>query len=81
MFVRSHFEKSNDFIDWTNDWLKRIKEVGNVAPRPWINYYLAEALLKRNAPGDAEKAIELQDEAISIATELGMKPLLGASAG
>ena len=25
---------------------------------------------------DREKAIELQDEAISIATELGMKPLL-----
>jgi tetratricopeptide (TPR) repeat protein len=36
----------------------------------------SEYLLDRNAPGDHEKAIELQDEAISIATELGMKPLL-----
>ena len=36
----------------------------------------SEMLLDRNEPGDREKAIELQDEAISIATELGMKPLL-----
>ena len=27
-------------------------------------------------PGDCEKAVELPDEAIAIATELGMKPLL-----
>ena len=33
-------------------------------------------LLTRSAPGDKEKAVELQDEAISIATELGMQPLL-----
>jgi hypothetical protein len=36
----------------------------------------AEMLLDRNAAGDREKATELQDEAIAIATELGMKPLL-----
>ncbi len=36
----------------------------------------SEMLLDRSAPGDREKAIELQDEAIAIATELGMKPLL-----
>ncbi len=41
-------------------------------------------LLDRDEPGDTspgsvqrrEKAIELQDEAIAIAQELGMKPLL-----
>ena len=33
-------------------------------------------LLSRSAPGDLEKATELQDEAIAIATELDMKPLL-----
>ncbi len=33
-------------------------------------------LLERDSLGDSEKAVELQDEAISIATELGMKPLL-----
>ena len=36
----------------------------------------AEVLLERDAPGDRERATELQDEAIAIATELGMKPLL-----
>ena len=33
-------------------------------------------LLDRDESGDREKATELQDEAIAIATELGMKPLL-----
>jgi eukaryotic-like serine/threonine-protein kinase len=36
----------------------------------------AQMLLDRDAPGDSEKATELQDEAIAIATELDMKPLL-----
>ena len=31
-------------------------------------------LLDRNELGDKEKAIELQDEAIAVAQELGMKP-------
>jgi hypothetical protein len=33
-------------------------------------------LLDRNAPGDREKITKLQDEAITLATELDMKPLL-----
>jgi tetratricopeptide (TPR) repeat protein len=36
----------------------------------------AETLVQRDAPGDSAKAVELQDEAIAIAQELGMKPLL-----
>ena len=35
---------------------------------------LAAVLLERDAPGDHDRAVELQDEA--IATEFGMKPLL-----
>ena len=35
----------------------------------------AELLLDRNDPGDREKAIELQDEALAITQELGMGPL------
>ncbi len=42
----------------------------------WADFYLSEALLARDGPGDHEKAVELQDEAIAIARELGMKPLL-----
>ena len=33
-------------------------------------------LLKRNAPGDRDRATELQDEVIAVTTELGMKLLL-----
>ena len=33
-------------------------------------------LIKRGAPGDAEKAGGLQDEAIAIARESGLKTLL-----
>ena len=42
----------------------------------WTDAEYSDLLLDRNAPGDREKAVELQDEAIAIATELGMKPLL-----
>ena len=35
----------------------------------------AELLLDRDEPGDREKAIELQDEALAITQELGMRPL------
>jgi tetratricopeptide (TPR) repeat protein len=35
----------------------------------------AEMLLDRDGPGDDEKAIELQDEALAITQELGMRPL------
>ena len=38
--------------------------------------YYAEMLLDRDAPGDREKATQLQDDAIAIAQELGMTPLL-----
>ena len=37
---------------------------------------LSKVLIKRNSEGDHDRAEELQDQAIAIATELGMKPLL-----
>ena len=42
----------------------------------WTCSDYAETLLKQDTHGDREKITELQDEAIAIATELGMKPLL-----
>ncbi len=42
----------------------------------WTRADYPEMLVDRNDPGDREKAVELQDEAIAIATELGMQPLL-----
>ena len=52
----------------------RLARYGPELAKSLVNY--SELLLGRDAPGDQEKAIELQDEAISIARELGMKPLL-----
>ena len=39
------------------------------------DYAYAEMLLDRDEPGDREKAIELQGEALAITQELGMRPL------
>jgi len=47
--------------------------------RPWVAWIgaeYAECLTGRNVSIDREKATGLQDEAITIATELGMQPLL-----
>ena len=41
----------------------------------WTQIEYAEMLLDRGAPGDREKAIELQDEALAITQELEMRPL------
>ncbi len=41
----------------------------------WACVGRAEVLLDRDEPGDREKAIALQDEALSITRELGMRPL------
>lgn len=42
----------------------------------WRASDYAEALLDHGGPGDREKAIALQDEALATARELGMRPLM-----
>ena len=56
--------------------LRICREAGYLPEVAWTCADYSEMLLDRDAPGDRQNAIELQDEAISIATELGMKPLL-----
>ena len=41
----------------------------------WTHAYHADALLKRNGPGDSIKARELLEKTLSEATRLGMLPL------
>ena len=56
--------------------LKQVRQSGS---RPWIGWIstdYAELLVEREASDDREKTVELQEEAIAIATELGMTPLL-----
>ena len=53
-----------------------LKDAGFKPELAWSCSEHSELLLKRDAPGDREKATELQDESIAIAQELGMTPLL-----
>ncbi len=66
--------------DEAADYYEKSIEFGETSGyRPemaWTCADYSDFLLDRNAPGDRENATELQDEAIAIATELGMKPLL-----
>ena len=55
------------------DWCRQNNSIPENA---WTASDFAEFLIERNAPGDREKATELQDEAIAITTKLGMNPLL-----
>jgi tetratricopeptide (TPR) repeat protein len=56
--------------------MSRAIKVGSPTLKAMVAGDYAKFLIDRNARGDHEKAIELQDEAISIARVLGMKPLL-----
>jgi DNA-binding CsgD family transcriptional regulator/Tfp pilus assembly protein PilF len=42
----------------------------------WTCHDYTEALLQRNRPGDRTRAMSLLDEALSISSELGMRPLM-----
>jgi tetratricopeptide (TPR) repeat protein len=55
------------------DWCR---ENNSIPENAWAASDFAEFLIDRDAPGDREKATELQNEAIAITTKLGMKPLL-----
>src|SRR5262249_2958353 len=41
----------------------------------WTNHDYANALLERDAPGDAQRALMLRDKAQAIATDLGLHTL------
>ena len=64
--AEEHFEDAIQFL----------RENAITVDLAWTCSDYAEMLLERNAPGDRDKATELQDKAIAIATELGMQPLL-----
>ena len=48
----------------------------NVPEYAWACADYADLLIERNSSGDRERAIELQEEAITTAQKLGMKPLV-----
>ena len=42
----------------------------------WTCCDYADTLLRRNEPGDRQKAMSLLDESLAISSELGMRPLM-----
>jgi tetratricopeptide (TPR) repeat protein len=52
------------------------KEAPSVPGMGWVCLDFSNMLLNRDAPGDSDRASQLQDEAIEIAQNTGMKPLL-----
>ena len=61
----SHFEDTLEFC----------RNAGYRPELAWTCSDYATMLIDRDDPGDREKAIELQDEALAITQELGMRPL------
>ena len=57
----------------TLDWCKKNEFITETA---WTCSDYAEFLIKRDNPGDRDKATKLQDEAIAIAQDLNLQPLL-----
>ena len=64
--AEDHFKAAIEFLE----------KAGYRPELAWTKSDYAEFLLKIDDPGDHDRAVELQDEAIAIATELSMKPLL-----
>jgi DNA-binding CsgD family transcriptional regulator len=61
-----HFEEAFSFC----------RKGGQRPELAWTCHDYAEALLQRNGPGDRARVISLLDEALSISSELGMRPLM-----
>ncbi|NQW19034.1 MAG: hypothetical protein HQ478_16295, partial [Chloroflexi bacterium] len=69
-------EFSEKALEWFESGLSFARKANRPPNIAWHAYEIAGVLLERGGDGDSERAGELQDEAIAIATELGMKPLL-----
>jgi DNA-binding CsgD family transcriptional regulator len=63
--VAAHFEEALAFC----------RKAGYRPELAWSCHDYADAQLQRNGPGDHQKALALLDDALTISTELGMKPL------
>jgi len=69
----ANYEEAAEHFEYV---IKRSREVSFRPTLALVSADYAEMLITRGASEDTEKATELQDEAIAIATELGMQPLL-----
>ncbi|MCH8223271.1 MAG: hypothetical protein IH868_07670 [Chloroflexi bacterium] len=67
---------TDNAIEHFEDALKFTRDNGLRPELAWTCSDYAELLIERDADGDAGRVTELQDEAIAIAQDLGMRPLL-----
>jgi tetratricopeptide (TPR) repeat protein len=67
------YDRAEDEFDTA---IQEDSKIGAAPDLAWTRYEYADMVLKRAAPGDQEKANQLQDEAIAVARELGMNLLL-----
>ena len=69
-------ELSEEALGWFESGMSKARKVNHPPLIAWCAYEINGLLSERGGDGDREKATELQDEALAIATELGMTPLL-----
>ena len=62
----AHFEENLAFC----------RKAGYLSEKTWIMYEYADALLRRNGPGDHKQAMPLLEEALATSSDLGMRPLM-----
>ena len=68
--------RTDEAVEAFEAGLEYLHKLGDRPGIVWLNTDYIELLLDRALPGDQEKANTLRDEAVVIATELGMKPHL-----
>ena len=69
--------RTDEAVESFESGLEYCRKLGDRPGIVWLNTDYIELLLDRNGPGDYERAVDLRDEAVAIAEELGMKPHLG----
>ena len=68
--------KLDDSIVHFEDDLNFCRQAGYRPESAWTAYGYADSLVRRNGSGDHNRAISLLEEALSISSELGMRPLM-----
>ena len=69
-------DRMDDAVAHFEDSLAFCRKAGARPELAWTNYDFAGFLLQRGKPGDHLRAVALTDQALTISTELGMRPLV-----
>jgi DNA-binding CsgD family transcriptional regulator len=64
-------------VEHFEDTVAFCRKAGYRPALAWSCYDYADLLLSRNRPGDRQQARPLLEEALTVSTDLGMRPLMG----